>query len=58
MNTLERNYLILRRFRIGEFKYTADELDRYCDMMWNVDIIREKIRKDYNKLWANLKTFR
>lgn len=58
MNTLERNYLILRRFRIGEFRYTATELDRYCDLMWNLPVVRDKIRNDYKELRMNLKVYK
>lgn len=58
MNTLERNYLIVRRFRIGEFKYVAAELDKYCDLMWNLPVVRDKIRSDYKELWMNLKAYK
>lgn len=47
MNKLERNYLILRRFWIGALKCTPEEVDKYCDIMWSVEAVRDKIRNDY-----------
>ena len=47
MNKLERNYLILRRFWIGALRCTPEEVDKYCDIMWSVEAVRDKIQNDY-----------
>lgn len=49
MNKMERNFLILRRFRIGVLTYTPEELEKYCELMWRISEVREKISKDYDE---------
>lgn len=53
MNKLERNYLIIKRFR-PEPCVLPETYDLYCDMLWRYPSVVERIENDY-KHYINVK---